>query len=108
MFRSDHLITSEPLQLQQQPQGFEVKSYSDGGEAPIDVGDFLRVMEKYIRRFSLLLSQFTSDEVEAHDYLIRLNRLLFDPANDYRPSHYSTALPSLSLFSLPSTSLPRT
>ncbi len=106
LFRSDHLITSEPLQLQQQPQGFEVKSYSDGSEAPIDVGDFLRVMEKYIRRFSLLLSQFTSDEVEAHDYLIRLNRLLFDPANDYRPSHYSTALPSLSLFSLPSTSLP--
>lgn len=106
LFRSDHLVTSEPLQLQQQPYGFEVKSYGDTVEASVDVGDFLRVMEKYIRRFSLLLSQFATDESEAYEYLVRLNRLLFDPANDYRPSYYSTALPSLSLFSLPRTNLP--
>lgn len=106
LFRSDHLVTSEPLQLQQKPHGFEVKSYGQSDEASVDVGDFLRVMEKYIRRFSLLLSQFATDESEAYEYLVRLNRLLFDPANDYRPSYYSTALPSLSLFSLPRTSLP--
>ena len=106
LFRSDHLVTSEPLQLQQKPHGFEVKSHGESNEILVDIGDFLRVMEKYIRRFSLLLSQFATDESEAHDYLVRLNRLLFDPANDYRPSHYSTALPSLSLFSLPRTSLP--
>ena len=106
LFRSDHLITNEPLQFQQGIHGFEVIGYSESHKSTIDVGDFFRVMEKYIMRLSLLLSQSAGDESEAYEYLVRLNRLLFDPANDYRPSYYSTALPGLSLFSLPRTVLP--
>lgn len=37
---------------------------------------------------------------------MRLSRMLFDPANDYRPSHYSRTVPNLALFSLPQASLP--
>jgi hypothetical protein len=105
LFRSDHLVTSQPLAISPAAHGYEVSVVGKGEEDAVNIGDFLRLMEQYIRLFSLLLSQFSNDEAEAREYLVRLNRLLFDPANDYRPSYYSSALPNLSLFALPRTSL---
>ncbi|MCT8343174.1 hypothetical protein LG003_09975 [Photorhabdus kleinii] len=105
LFRSDHLVTSKPLSISKAEHGYEVSLIGSSDDYEVNIGDFLRLMEQYIRRFTLLLSQFSSDESEAREYLIRLNRLLFDPVNDYRPSYYSSALPNLSLFALPRTSL---
>jgi hypothetical protein len=105
LFRSDHLVTSQPLAFSKAAHGYEVSVVGKGEDDAVNIGDFLRLMEQYIRRFSLLLSQFSNDEAEAREYLLRINRLLFDPANDYRPSYYSSALPNLSLFALPRTSL---
>ena len=106
LFRSDHLITSEPLALQQTEKGFEVGGVDQAKESSVDVGDFLRVMEKYIWQLSLLTTRFAHNEFEAYGYSVRLSRMLFDPANDYRPSHYSRTVPNLALFSLPQASLP--
>lgn len=105
LFRSDHLISSEPIKLQQKKHGFEVVNADQHHKNDINIGDFLRTLEKYIRHFSLLLSELSNNESEAHDYLVRLSHLIFDPPNDHRPSHYSSTLPSISLYSLPRTSL---
>ena len=109
LFRADHLVTSSQLSMTQASHGFAVKErhYGDKLTADeIDIDKFLRLMEKYIRQFSLMLSDFSSSDGEEQDLLKELSSLLFDAANDYRPSHYSSALPSMSLFSLPQTSLP--
>lgn len=105
LFRSDHLITSEPIKLQQKKHGFEVSNADQHHQSNLNIGDFLRTLEKYIRYFSLLLSELSNNESEAHDYLVRLSHLIFDPPNDHRPSHYSSTLPGISLYSLPRTSL---
>lgn len=108
LFRSDHLVTSSPVTMRRVAHGYEIKE-REIGEAvnrdTIDVSDFLRLMEKFIRQFSLMLSDFAATENEAREYILKLSRLLFDAANDYRPSHYSSTLPNLSLYSLPRTDL---
>lgn len=109
LFRSDHLVTSERLSMQRVEHGYEVRIAEPSQELTSDalpVGDFLRLMEQFIRRFSLLVSDISVSQDEAQDYLSKLSRLLFDSANDYRPSYYSTALPNVSMFSLPRADLP--
>ncbi|MFH4511024.1 hypothetical protein WKI32_08565 [Vibrio alginolyticus] len=109
LFRADHMVTSQLLSMRQASHGFEIRERQYGdkvAEGAIDIDKFLRLMEKYIRRFSLMLSDFSSSESEERDLLKELSRLLFDPVNDYRPSHYSSALPSLSLYTLPQAGLP--
>lgn len=109
LFRSDHLVTSSQLSMHRVDHGYEVKvviSNEDQYENAIQVGDFLRLMEQFIRRFSLMVSDLSVTQDDAHEYLVKLSRLLFDPANDYRPSHYSSALPNISQFSLPRSDLP--
>lgn len=109
LFRSDHLVTSRRLSMTRVEQGYEVR-VAERGQAPqsdeIPVGDFLRLMEQFVRRFSLMVSDLSVTQAEAHEYLVRISHLLFDAPNDYRPSHYSSALPNISLFSLPSSDLP--
>lgn len=106
LFRSDHLISNERLGLRQTAAGFEVKKSPNIDREDIDVGSFLRLMEKYIRRLGMLLSPLTSDESEAYEYLVKINQLLFDAANDYRPSYYSQVLPGQSFHALPNINLP--
>ncbi|MCM5506724.1 hypothetical protein [Vibrio sp. SCSIO 43169] len=109
LFRADHMVTSKLLSMRQASHGFEIRERQYGekvAERTIDIDKFLRLMEKYIRQFSLMLSDFSSSESEERDLLKELSSLLFDPVNDYRPSHYSSALPSLSLFALPQAGLP--
>ena len=108
LFRADHMVTSNYLSMSQASHGFEVEERKYGGREvsnSIDIDKFLRLMEEYIRKFSLMLSDFSSTEGEERDLLKELSSLLFDPANDYRPSHYSSALPNLSLFALPQAGL---
>lgn len=106
LFRSDHLISSERLSLYQTSAGFEVESGDRYNDESIDVGSFLRLMEKYIRRLGMLLSPLTSDESESYIYLQKIHQLLFDAANDYRPSYYSQVLPGQSFHALPNVNLP--
>ncbi|WP_301099656.1 hypothetical protein [Otariodibacter sp.] len=109
LFRSDHLVTSERITLHQLDYGFEVINKNNDKthiENEIDVGDFLRVLEKYIRKFNFLLSNLSQNESDAYEYLRKLNRLLFDSVNDYRSSHYSKILQNSSSFSFPHTKLP--
>ncbi len=109
LFRADHMVTSNLLSMRQASHGFEIRERQYGEqvtEGTIDIDKFLRLMEKYIRQFSLMLSDFSSSESEERDLLKELSSLLFDPVNDYRPSHYSSALPSLSLYALPQAGLP--
>lgn len=109
LFRADHMVTSKLLSMRQASHGFEIRERHYGekvAEGAIDIDKFLRLMEKYIRQFSLMLSDFSSSESEERDLLKELSSLLFDPVNDYRPSHYSSALPSLSLYALPQAGLP--
>lgn len=104
LFRSDHLVTSQSLKMRRSDHGYEIeegRAQDTEAEQSVDVGSFLRLMEKFIREFSLIMSDFSSSEEEAREYVLELSRLLFDPANDYRPSYYSSTLPNLSLFSLP-------
>ncbi|MEL6441485.1 MAG: hypothetical protein AAFQ80_19810, partial [Cyanobacteria bacterium J06621_8] len=110
LFRSDHLVTSQPLTMSRAPHGYEIEPReiqedTNATENFVDVGAFLRLMEKFIRRFGLLLSNFASTEDEAQEYLRQLSELLFDSVNDYRPSYYGSTLSSLSLFSLPQINL---
>ncbi len=35
----------------------------------IDISDFLRLMEKFIRQFSLMLTDLTASEDEAYEYI---------------------------------------
>ncbi|MGP9800492.1 hypothetical protein [Rheinheimera sp. NSM] len=109
LFRSDHLVTSDRLSMQRVEHGYEIQVVKPGdpfGDDTIPVGDFLRLMEQFVRRFSLLVSDIAVAQDEAQDYLFKLSRLLFDSANDYRPSYYSSALPNVSMFSLPRSDLP--
>lgn len=106
LFRSDHLISSERLSLHQTSAGFEVESGNKYNDESIDVGSFLRLMEKYIRRLGMLLSPLTTDESETYMYLQRIHQLLFDAANDYKPSYYSQVLPGQSFHALPNVNLP--
>ncbi|MEM9004593.1 MAG: hypothetical protein AAGE59_13860 [Cyanobacteria bacterium P01_F01_bin.86] len=109
LFRSDHLVTSDRLSMQRVDHGYEIQVLKTGQPVPnnaLAVGDFLRLMEQYIRLFSLVVSDITVSQDEAQEYLVKLSRLLFDAANDYRPSYYSSALPSVSMFSLPRADLP--
>ncbi|MEL7068047.1 MAG: hypothetical protein AAGN15_05245 [Cyanobacteria bacterium J06581_3] len=108
LFRSDHLVTSSPVTMRRVAHGYEIKEREIGKEPDpdtVDVSDFLRLMEKFIRQFSLMLSNLAATENEARDYISKLSCLLFDAANDYRPSYYSSTLPNLSLYSLPRTDL---
>lgn len=109
LFRSDHLVTSQPLSMSQVEHGYEVrvvKGNTKPQKGEIPVGDFLRLMEQFIRRFSLVVSDLSVTQDEAQEYILKLSRLLFDAVNDYRPSHYGSALPNISLFSLPGSDLP--
>ena len=104
LFRSDHLVTSQSLTMRRTEHGYEVEvggTQNSETEQSVDVGSFLRLMEKSIREFSLIMSDLSSTEEEARDNILGLSKLLFDPANDYRPSYYSSTLPNLALFSLP-------
>jgi len=108
LFRSDHLVTSSQLSMHRVDHGYEVKVGKPNEKRhanAIQVGDFLRLMEQFIRRFSLMVSDLSVTQDDAHEYLVKLSRLLFDAANDYRPSHYSSALPNTSQFSLPRSDL---
>lgn len=108
LFRSDHLVTSSPVTMKRVSHGYEIKEREIGEKTDpdtVDVSDFLRLMEKSIRQFSLMLSGLAATENEARDYISKLSCLLFDAANDYRPSYYSSTLPNLSLYSLPRTDL---
>ena len=109
LFRSDHLVTSKRLSMYRRPHGYEVRGadadeqVDQADEQCINIGDFLRLMEQYVRRFSLLMTDLSAGQTEdaLHEYILKLNRLLFDPANDYRPSYYSATLPHAALYSLP-------
>lgn len=104
LFRSDHLVTSQSLTMRRAEHGYEVEvggTQNSETEQSVDVGSFLRLMEKSIREFSLIMSDLSSTEEEAREDILGLSKLLFDPANDYRPSYYGSTLPNLSLFSLP-------
>ncbi|PXW39059.1 hypothetical protein DFO54_1205 [Erwinia sp. AG740] len=109
LFRSDQLVTSERLIMQKAEHGYEIirphASLKDNDKA-IDISDFLRLMEKFIRQFSLMLTDLTASEDETYEYIKKLTRLLFDPVNDYRPSYYGSTLPNMSRFLLPRTDLP--
>ncbi|CAI1529863.1 Uncharacterised protein [Serratia quinivorans] len=109
LFRSDQLVTSERLIMRRAEHGYEITKpdvpLQDNDQA-IDISDFLRLMEKFIRQFSLMLTDLTASEDETHEYIKKLTRLLFDPANDYRPSYYGSTLPNMSRFLLPHTDLP--
>lgn len=108
LFRSDHLVTSQPLAMRRSKHGYEIeqrKVEDNETEEAVDVGSFLRLMEKFIRDFSLMISDISSTEEEARNYIKKLSKLLFDPANDYRPSYYSSTLPNLSSYFLPKANL---
>lgn len=109
LFRSDQLVTSERLIMRQAEHGYEIitpdSSFKDNDQV-IDISDFLRLMEKFIRKFSLMLTDLTASEDETYEYIKKLTRLLFDPVNDYRPSYYGSTLPNMSRFLLPRTDLP--
>ncbi|EPY4093159.1 hypothetical protein ACXDG4_001345 [Klebsiella quasipneumoniae] len=109
LFRSDHLVTSERLIMRKAEHGYEIikpNALPQDNESIIDISDFLRLMEKFIRQFNLMLTDLTASEDEAHEYIKKLTRLLFDPVNDYRPSYYGSTLPNMSRFLLPRTDLP--
>jgi len=109
LFRSDHLVTSERLIMRKAEHGYEIirpNALLQNNESIIDISDFLRLMEKFIRQFNLMLTDLTASEDESHEYIKKLTRLLFDPVNDYRPSYYGSTLPNMSRFLLPRTDLP--
>jgi len=109
LFRSDQLVTSERLIMRKAEHGYEIirpDSPLQDSDQTIDISDFLRLMEKFIRQFSLMLTDLTASEDEAYEYIKKLTRLLFDPVNDYRPSYYGSTLPNMSRFLLPRTDLP--
>lgn len=109
LFRSDHLVTSERLIMRKAEHGYEIikpDTLLQDNESIIDISDFLRLMEKFIRQFNLMLTDLTASEDESHEYIKKLTRLLFDPVNDYRPSYYGSTLPNMSRFLLPRTDLP--
>lgn len=104
LFRSDHLVTSQSLTMRRVEHGYEIEErriQEAETEQSVDVGSFLRLMEKSIREFSLMMSDLSSTEEEAQEHILTLSKLLFDPANDYRPSYYGSTLPNLALFFLP-------
>lgn len=109
LFRSDHLVTSSPVTMKRAEGGYEIRERKIGEDVEadaVDVSDFLRLMEKFIRKFSLMLSDLAASEQDAKDQFSMLSRLLFDAANDYRPSYYSSALPRLYTYALPRVDLP--
>ncbi|MEL7141730.1 MAG: hypothetical protein AAGL08_05855, partial [Cyanobacteria bacterium J06573_11] len=109
LFRSDHLVTSSPVTMKRVDGGYEIREQKIGETADADavnVSDFLRLMEKFIRKFSLMLSDLSASESEARAQISKLSGLLFDAANDYRPSYYSSAIPNLSIHALPRADLP--
>lgn len=106
LFRSDHFISNQRIQLKQMDHGYEVVHKDEPVAQSIDAGDFLRIMERYLRRLASIIARLSLNESEAYDLAVQLNRLLFDCTNDYRPSYYSAVLPNLSLYSLPHSSFP--
>ena len=109
LFRSDHLVTSSPVTMKRVDSGYEIRERQIGeavDEDTVNVSDFLRLMEKFIRKFSLMLSDLSASESEARAQIAKLSGLLFDAANDYRPSYYSSAIPNLSIHALPRADLP--
>ncbi|MGB3292733.1 MAG: hypothetical protein WBB01_07105, partial [Phormidesmis sp.] len=109
LFRSDHLVTSSHVTMKRVDSGYEIRERKIGEDVDadaVDVSDFLRLMEKFIRKFSLMLSDLSASESEARAQISKLSGLLFDAANDYRPSYYSSAIPNLSIHALPRADLP--
>lgn len=106
LFRTDHLLTTGPLKLRQTDEGFEIVNKPNKGEKYIDFADFISLIEKYIRRFSLTFSNDSHNEVRTKKELDSILHLIFDSVNDYQASQYSEALRDLGLNSLPRTSLP--
>lgn len=100
LFRADHLATSKALFLRKTKQGFAVMQGKANEQGDIDVGQFLRLMEKYLRRYVTLFSQASWLNSNAIEYLRELNSQLFDPTNDYQTSYYSRALLEIMPFAL--------
>lgn len=106
LFRADHLATREPLFLRKTEQGFAVVQGKASQKGDIDVGQFLRLMEGYLRRYTNLFSHPAWTDSNAFEYLRQLNALLFDSTNDYQTSYYSRVLPEMAHFTLPVAHVP--
>lgn len=106
LFRADHLATREPLVLRKTEQGFAVIQGKASQKGDIDVGQFLRLMEGYLRRYTTLFSHPAWTDSNAYEYLRQLNALLFDSTNDYQTSYYSRVLPKMAHFTLPMAHVP--
>lgn len=106
LFRADHLATREPLVLCKTEQGFAVVQGKASNKGDIDVGQFLRLMEGYLRRYTTLFSNPAWSDSNAYEYLRQLNALLFDSTNDYQTSYYSRVLPKMAHFTLPMAHVP--
>lgn len=108
LFRADHLVTSNPITMVQARHGFEIREKKYGEpqeEHSIDIESFLQIMEQYIHKFSQVLSKVSSEGESSIDIPQKVSKLLFDPANDYHPTHYSKTLPYLFLYTLPKSEL---
>lgn len=106
LFRADHFITSGLLMLKQTDAGFEVVKDIVEGEEYIDFAIFITLIEKYIRRFSLILSNHNQNEIKAYKELRDFYHVIFDAANDYILSHYNEALREHAFNYIPQTGLP--
>lgn len=106
LFRADHLATREPLFLRKTAQGFAVVQGKTNHAGDIDVGQFLRLMEGYLRRYTNIFSHPAWSDSNAYEYLRQLNALLFDSTNDYQTSYYSRVLPEMAHFTLPVAHVP--
>ncbi len=106
LFRADHLATDEPLFLRKTAQGFAVVQGMASQKGDIDVGQFLRLMEGYLRRYTTIFSHPAWADSNAYEYLRQLNALLFDSTNDYQTSYYSRVLPEMAHFTLPVAHVP--
>lgn len=113
LFRADHLVTSASLTMHATDYGYEIREQKNednvtnphSNKNKLSVDKFLRLMEKYLRQFTLLLTEFSASDDETRRFTHRLSQLLFDSVNDYKPSYYSDTLPNMSLFSLPKANL---
>lgn len=106
LFRADHLATRESLFLRKTAQGFAVMQGQSNSAGDIDVGQFLRLMEKYLRNYTSIFSRSAWQDSTATGYLRQLNALLFDSSNDYQVSYYSRVLPEMAHFTLPAAHVP--
>ncbi|MET4694420.1 hypothetical protein [Endozoicomonas lisbonensis] len=100
LFRADHLVTSKSLTLRAQEHGYVVSERQPGPPSPEDIyiEDFLRVMETYLRKFTMLLTELSSSENDQAQSLVsRFSSILFDSVNDFKPAYYSSALARMSL-----------